>query len=561
MTTSLTQADVRLKDLATRSERLADPTFQKLHQRMLKSFLPFYATEILRGPPEYGGKFLLGSHHVEWGEAVQNSRRILALAARDHGKSHFFCFAYPIWMADRVAPGRVGYIMSGSAAQAQAHLAKIRQEVMGGGENGGPNPRLAHLLPLKKDNANAITFANNSEIRARGFGTKVRGGHPFWLVGDDMGNDEWIWSENVRGKAIDYFLTAIRPMVVPGGQMIVVGTPFHAQDLYKYLDDTNVYHVMRHPARHPVTQEPLWPERYSAEHLDRTRQELGSSIRFSREYLCEPISDESSLFPSYLFETPGTKQPYPLGLDGTYWADRGFDVFMGVDLALSASARADFFVAFVMAIDPSTGDRYVVDIVRRKGLGFNEQIATIINTAKRYKAGLVFCESNQFQRVIPDEVVRTSDCPIKPFYTVGRRKSTSRRLGMSQTYSANKNALDQGVPSLRMLLENGKLKIPWDPSTRDTVNAWIGEMQAFGWADGKLQGVGAHDDTVLAFWIAEHACSVGGGMAGALGIDNGGGAAPEADYGFDTGSPDDGYDDWFGSGDDWRPPEGSPIIR
>lgn len=540
---------VRLNTLTTKSERSADETFQRMHQRMLRAFLPFYATEVLRGPPEYGGKFLLGPHHVEWGEAVQSSRRILALAARDHGKSHFFCFAYPLWMADRVKPGRLGYIMSGSAKTAQEHLAKIRQEIVGGGENGGPNPKLAHLLPFKKDNSTAIKFANNSEIRARGFGTKVRGGHPFWLVGDDMGNDEWIWSENVRTKSIDYFLTAIRPMVVPGGQMIVVGTPFHAQDLYKYLDDTQMYHVMRHPARHPVSGVPLWPQRYSAEHLDRTRQELGSSIRFSREYLCEPISDESSLFPSYLFEAPGCKQPYPLGLDGNYWASRGYDVFMGVDLAMSASARADYFVVFVMAVDPVSGDRYVVDIIRRKGLGYSDQVDLIVATSERYSAGLVFCEANQFQRVISDMVVRTSTCPIKPFYTVGRRKGTSKRLGMSQTYSANKNALDQGIPALRMLLEGGKLKIPWDPSTRETVQTWIGEMQSFGWADGKLQGVGAHDDTVVALWIAEHACAVGGSMAGALGMDSSAApGAPEEAYGFGTGSPDDeDYDNWFGT--------------
>lgn len=553
------RAQVRIKALS-KSERKHDPSFKRLHQRMLKAFLPAYATEVLRGPPEYDNKFLLGPHHIEWGKAVNRENRVLALAARDHGKSHFWCFAYPLWMCDRVAPGRRGYIISATSTQAEEHLDKIRSEIVGGGENGGPNPKLQHLYPFKKDSARTLRFANNSEIRARGFGTKVRGGHPFWIVGDDMGNDEWIWSETVREKAIDYFLTAIRPMVVPGGQLIVVGTPFHAQDLYKNLEDNGIYHVMRHPARDPETREPLWPARYDAARLDVTRRELGSALRFSREYLCQPITDEASLFPSYLFDAPGIKQPYKLGLPGSYWASRGCDVFAGVDLAMSASASADFCVFFALAVDRKTKDRYVVDIVRKKGLGYQAQVDMIVQNSAKYGCGLVFAEANQFQRVITDMVVRTSDCPIRAFYTTGRRKTTASRLGMSQSYSANKNALDQGVPSLRMLLENSKIRIPWAPETREPVQNWISEMQAFGWADGKMQGVGAHDDTVMAMWIAEHACQVGGSFAGVL--DSGGEESSwESDatvesFGFGTGDLYDDMDDmdYYGAVvDDWRP--------
>jgi intein/homing endonuclease len=1291
---------------------------------MLRSYLPFYCTEILRGPPEYGGSFLLGPHHIEWGDAVNSEDRILALAARDHGKSMYFCFAYPLWMSDRRKPGRLGYIFSASASQAEEHLEKIRQEIIGGGENGGPNPKLQHLLDHRggrsrflKDSARTLKFANGSELRARGFGTRVRGGHPWWGVADDVGNDEWIWSQAVRDKDNDYFLSAIRPMIVPGGQLIVVGcvspdswvltrqglrqigelmpdglqpqqagdlnidvhgrfgwrstshfwnngtcktkritlergyslegshrhpvlvmdedgmprwrradelrqgdwvaiksgagfgesraslssemayflglwtaegsvehcgrltiantepeirewlrrgnpigkpfvasghrmrcqdirlyremerlgvgwaiapqktvpkaimagtrvdvinflrglfdgdgnaysrgkktqqvmfgtvseslarevhllllhlgivstltlrpptkptkrapnanyrlwtvrccgadarkfmrdvgfsiarkqracpkaraseepdhgvpcqgalialmrgekprrkrqeklnpaplnitevaksrkssrdrlraalnwfveygargpatcalianlnerdlvwlrvetiedreaatvdfvipvdhsfvsngivshnTPFHALDLYKVLEDTGIYAVLRNPAI--KNGKALWPERYNLARLERTKQELGSSLRFSREYLCvdrdtdirtlggykpivdirlgdfvlthrgrfrrvlnvwtnrrgsrgmvrvvasngeghlvthdhemlvvratdyqrrqrdfsresweeagtiadknrwdavylktpvpvlfdrvqvssdraflagwyvaeghcsrqnqavyfslgvndpadeidaacqrafgaglklypsadfgsarqfvlhskiakewfsrfgngsenktfsplmnanreakltalrayfagdghctplmwrassvsrklicdasdmllslgiacsinkptlggprkilgrgvetktsyrlsvcgsnltlfagdgldrrqsrdfvvdgylysrirkvetvdytdtevfdlhveddhsyaglhgtfhncQPISDEASLFPAYLFDAPGIKQPYALGLPVSYWQTLGYETYAGVDLAMSTSAGADYLVIFVMAVGPD-GDRYVVDIVRRKGLGFQAQIDIITMVAKKYECNLVFCEANQYQRVVSDEVVRTSDVPIKAFYTTGRRKTSSSHLGMSQTYSANKSALDQGVPNLRMLLENAKLKIPWASETRPTVQTWIGEMQAFGWADGKLQGVGSHDDTVMAMWICDHACRVGGSSRSFLGEEPQE-AGDMGTFAFDTGDPGDTVDelDFFG---------------
>ncbi len=546
---------------STSAGRAKSAGFRSVHKKMLRAYLPTYATEVLRGPPEYGGGFLLGPHHIKWGTACNDHPRILALAARDHGKSHMWCFAYPLWMADRRAPGKKGYIFSATETQAIEHLNKIREEVLGGGEHGsGPNPKLAHLLPFKKDSAKTLIFANGSEIRARGFGSRVRGGHPWWVVCDDVGNDDWIWSENQRNKSIDYFLSAIEPMPVPGGQLIVVGTPFHALDLYHHLEDGGVFHVMKDPA---ITDGvPLWPARYDMPALKIKQRTLNSSLRWSREYLCQPISDESSLFPSVLFDAPGIKQPYALGMPER-WAPRGFDTFMGVDLALSASAGGDFFVCTVIAVHPNSGDRYVAEIIRHKGMGYQEQVDTVVRVSKQYECGLVFIEANQYQRVISDMVVRTSDVPVKAFYTTGRggsKSATTQRRGMTKTYSANKNALDQGIPTLRMLLENGKLKFPWHPSTRERTKVLIGEMQAFGWAEGKMQGVGAHDDCVMSLWVADRAAAVGGSFGG--GFDAGEPVEAETDFlGRATTIPDADEIDFFGAKtidgeDDWRPKEG-----
>jgi hypothetical protein len=492
--------------------RLSPAKQAELRRRMWASYLPAYAADVLRGPPEYGGKFLLGRHHLEWGDAVRDNRRVLAQAARDHGKSHFYCFAYALWKVQVQAPGRVGYIFSATDQQAREHLDKIRKEVLGGGEHGDANPMLADLLPLKKDSQRTIQFANGSEIRARGFGSRVRGGHPWWVVCDDILNDDHIWSETVRRKANDYYLSAIEPMVVPGGQLCVVGTPFHADDLYRVLREGGVYNVMRHPAILD-NGKPLWPERYDLSALETRKRILNSSLRWSREYLCLPISDESSLFPANLWEHPEIKQGYSLGLPRSHWQD--FGIYIGVDLALSANAGADFFVAFVLAVDPRDGTRWVVDIIRHKGLGYQQQVDTIVSVAKRYDADFVFCESNQYQRVISDMVVRTSDVPIKAFYTVGRGGASSQRRGISGSYSANKNSLDRGVPGLRMLAENAKIRIPWAYDTRDRVQEWLTEMGAFGIVNGRMAGVGAHDDTVMAFWMADQAAQAGGAFGGA----------------------------------------------
>jgi hypothetical protein len=39
---------------------------------------------------------------------------------------------------------------------------------------------------------------------------------------------------------------------------------------------------------------------------------------------------------------------------------------------------------------------------------------------------------------------------------------------------------------------------------------WMAEATQFGYVDGKLQGIGIHDDTVMAWWFAEEAIKAGG---------------------------------------------------
>lgn len=483
-----------------------------MYRLMLKSDLLFYCTEKLRGPEDCGGKFLVGSHHLEWNDAVATHDRVLIMSSRDHGKSHMLNMGYALWQADVKHPGEVGYIFSASEPQAVEHLEKIMYEIEGGGGDhpNEPNPALQHLRPVRfraTSGRPRLQLGNGSEIRARGFGSRVRGQHPRWAVADDIGNDEWIWSDTVRSKDVDYFLSAIDPMIVPGGQLLVVGTPFHAADLYAHLKNTGEFKVIESPAE--TNGVPLWPARYSIAALQRKKRLYGS-LRYAREYLVRPISGEASIFPPELFEIKGVKAPYVLGLPVEYWRERGMTLVMGVDLAISSSVGADWFVAIVLAV-ASNGDRWLVDIVRKKGLGYQEQVSTIIGLGKRYDVGLIFCEANQYQRVISDMIVRESDVPIKAFYTTGNAKKsiTNQRRGMKAHYAANKNAIDQGVPALRILLENAKLHFPWALETREAVELLIGELQSYGWAQSRIQSVGAHDDMAMALWIADRAAAVG----------------------------------------------------
>jgi hypothetical protein len=458
--------------------------FEALHYATLASSLAYYAIHTLRGPTEepYNGTFLIAEHHEEWSRLVTEHRRLCVLAPRDHGKTFFFDFAYPIWMAWK-NPGKCGFIFSATQAQASRILRDIREEIES-------NPKLADLLPDKftKWNDHEIRLANGHTIYARGFGTRVRGAHPVWIVCDDVLNDETAYSETVRKKQNDYFFNAVSNMVHATGQLIVVGTPFHSQDLYAEVAERKAYRSCRYSA---IRQDgsPLWPERYSLELLRWKRDMDIGPLRFSREFQCEPIADDISLFPSYLFKGPVEHPNIKLGMPLKFWKAMDVTIYMGVDFAISASTQADFTVIWTMGVDPR-GNRWIIDIFKAKGMPYRMQRSKIIEYGRRYQPALIFLESNQMQRIFGDELILDTDLPIKKFDTKGLEK----------------HSLEKGLPSIRTLLEARKFRIPrGDERSVRLTNEWISEMAAFIFDGGKVVSVGKHDDMAMACWICDQA--------------------------------------------------------
>lgn len=476
-----------------------DPAWEDLTKQMIRASCAFFAQEVLTGPagPPYDGHFFISEHHQEWDDLVCNYDRICVLAPRDHGKTFFFNFAYPLWKASTMPWGK-GFILSATAPQAERILEDIISEVEG-------NPELHWLIPSRKDSrkwsSKYVRFSNGHRIYARGFGTKVRGFHPDYIIGDDVLNDETAYSELVRRKQNDYWFNAVSNMITPGGQIVVVGTPFHKDDLYGEIEDNEEYEFRKYVAISPKGKA-LWPERYSIEEnppkgiasLPRKRREIGS-VRFTREFLCEPIADDMSLFPLRLFKGDPTEQfQVKLGMPAEFWDSIGVTQrFTGVDFAMSSNVSADFTVVWTMGLD-DFGNRWLIDIQRERGLPYQEQLSLINAVGRKYEPGLIFVEDNQLQRIFGDELIRTTDLPIRKFTT-----------------GVQKHALDKGVPSLRVLLENHKFRIPrGDKRSVELTDIWIEEMRSFTWQDGKLLSVGGHDDTVMACWICDQAIRFGG---------------------------------------------------
>lgn len=491
-----------------------DPTrayLARRHPQLLRDSLAYWM--------RHAAGMEVGPHHVEWSELLTEHSHLALLAARGHGKSAFWSYAYPLWRAWR-EPNTRGLLISNTEGQV-AELMRIMKDGKAFVDGTGREWRMppAASLPILADivpptwertwTTERIWFTNGSLFEAKTFGKSFRGRHVQWIVVDDPIKDNSQYSAVEREKSKAFLHRAIGKMLLParGAQMVVIGTPMHGDDLHADLRRLHVQAERRgrrpgdwfqrpYPGHwlDPTTGESryLWPALRG--HAWHRRERESNALAYSQEIELRPVSDETSLFPPSLLHRHGDTLNHEAVLRPSRadLAAAGWAVFIGVDLAISAEVGADYTVIVVVGVD-SSQNRHLVDLIRLHGASYSAQLSAIIDAHRRYGAELVFVEGNQWQAVVAQGLSEGTDLPVRQ-YTTG----------------VEKHSLRKGVPSLRPLIENGKYRFPrGDEYSLAQTDVLFAELRDFGFVDGKVQGIGNHDDAVMALWITDQAIREG----------------------------------------------------
>lgn len=447
--------------------------------------------------------FQLSWHHLEWGDLVHRYNKLCIEAARDHGKSFYFSNAYAIWNLYKYSKPKKnmyskrpvasasnrGYLFSFSLQQAVDLM-----EILKGTIESNDILKERLLPDSKTDGAWASTnimCKNGARLTCKGFGSSVRGAHPRWIVVDDGLKDNVIYSQLQRQKSIDYFHSVIMNMLVPGGQIVVVGTPFHAQDLYGDLKSKSIqatgnkggWFVIEYPAIFPDGRI-LWPQRWSFFDLMDKRTTQGNII-FSRENLCRPITNESSIFPLKVLERClHGMENYTLVRNRDDFPMSFTKVVVGCDFAISANVGADWSVFTVWGVTEER-DMYLLHMYREKGRTFYEQMQVLKAINIRFKPDVMVVEQNQFQVVFVQEGDRQG-LPV-----------------MGHTTGIDKYDLKSGWPGIAVLMERGKMHIPvGDKFSQDQKDLIFDDLGSVAFTDKGLESVGSHDDISSSIWLA-----------------------------------------------------------
>ena len=218
--------------------------------------------------------------------------------------------------------------------------------------------------------------------------------------------------------------------------------------------------------------------------LNAKRKEIGS-LMYDREILTQPRTSESSLFPAELIRplrnehltcVPHYRKPFSV--------EHEYVVVQAWDVAWSEKTGGDYLVCMTAVTHLKSGRRTLLDVSRWRGKTFDEQMRLIELYWSRYGADLVVIESDAAQQIWSQQIRVNTDVPV-----------------MQHAAGDGKQSLATGVPSLLLKLENRKWEFPAaEGHNSEHMAAFFTELEAFGWQDGKLQGVGEHDDTVMCFW-------------------------------------------------------------
>jgi hypothetical protein len=218
--------------------------------------------------------------------------------------------------------------------------------------------------------------------------------------------------------------------------------------------------------------------------LTAKEREIGSLL-FDREQRTKPRAQGSSLFPRERMEKV---LDYTTAMSDYYrkpYGKSGLVVGSAWDFAWSERAGGDWLTKVTGVMDRENGNMIdVLDINRWQQLEFQAQCELIIGEHAKYNDDFVVFEEAAAQLVWRQYVTSKSSVPVVP-HGVNEKKD-----------------LLIGIPGLIIDVDNRKWRFPFKSGTRnhEVMEQFLSECENFGWSGDKLEGVGEHDDLVVAWW-------------------------------------------------------------
>ena len=404
----------------------------------------------------------------EWLETMQNTDRTVIVCSRDHGKS-VFMHSWVVWnLIFQEPPFQMLYISS-NQKQTLVHMREIDRIFS--------IPSLKKFKPSRGWAIGNIQLTNGNAILERSVGSQIRGLHPQEIIIDDPLKE---FSLSAIQKVTDWFFGDMIPTLHHTASLRMIGTPFTYTDIFSQLEENSAYTVRKYPCLNSMN-EPLWPARWGYDALMQRKSEIGS-LKFTREYLCIPVSTGTALFDQEYVAKCKNKD-YVLKLGNRI--DKGYKYYVGVDPAISTDG--DYNVIIVLEMDDEK-NKTIVHVDRAKNVEFRENIEKIRLIGKLFKPEVVLYETNTFAKAFTQELRSMTDLNIKDFNTTRKKKQ-------------------EIILNLQMNIENSKLNFPYgDNNSKRMTTALIEELSMFTITEsGRFEGVGAHDDLVMGLALANAA--------------------------------------------------------
>lgn len=470
-------------------------------------------------------------------------------APRGHAKSAVFSFGTPIHAA---ITGRKRFVVVISDVQETAtnFVDGIRREIEENPKIRATWPNLRtgeEMRPAAKWTSTDLvitmlrddgTIGHQTRIVAKGARCRLRGirfrhRRPDLIIGDDLENDELVGTPEQRRKTFDWLVKVVIPALdTKRGQLVIVGTILHYASLLSRLltktsenavltvapedrpqadddeagddedtstaetdgfDPSAVFVQRRYQAILDYggpTERPMWPEQFSLVKLRQIKKAVGS-LAFMQEYQNNPIDEETRVVrPEWLRWWYKNEVRYESGVNRWYWRDRPLSIFIGVDPSIEEKATADWFAMVVVGI---TRRREIIVLKAYRGrMGLAEQVTTIQAEQARWDAQGVLVESNQAQKWLAQEIIRTGRW-------LSKVKVIKNNGNKFQRIAATSVWFDNGQVFMRAATEGTKDEPAEQGDPDETRTVRVHHSQQNFYEELVTYPHGAHDDLFDAF--------------------------------------------------------------
>ena len=353
-------------------------------------------------------------------DCLDTKRSGVVLEPRGHAKTTWGNTILLSWLIGKYPDLRVGLI-SNTAKQSNDFSRAIRWTLQSNdryrkvfGDCVSPS-KWTDLEWLRKDSIHHGT--KDVTLLSAGAAGAILGKRFDVILCDDILDEDNSSNIDQREKVETWFWKTLKPCLVPGGIMLVLGTRWAEGDLYESLitpvDEGGkgwrslVKGAIETDENGAETA--LWPEVWPLDALYQERDNMGSD-----NFACSYLNDISGLRDGTIFRKEWFQYYDELPRDKTY------TITMGVDLASSERERADYTARAIVAEDEDH-NHYVMSVYRTKiETGHRQFVIDGFNAAP--KMSRIIIENNQFQSTLIQDLLNTTALPV-----VGRKAEVDKR--------------------------------------------------------------------------------------------------------------------------------------
>lgn len=310
-----------------------------------------------------------------------------------------------------------------------------------------------------------------------GVGSALASRHFDKIYADDLVDDTNSITDVQRDKIKTWFFKILDPTLVPNGEMSIIGTRYHHEDLYGILIEDMFTKKNKHGKviknyyiRIPALMKKkkikkgaklkdkyvsYWPERFSVAFLLAKKRKQGTII-FNSQY-----QNDTDAMKGKIFKFDWFKWVKPEDLPRM----EDMYIFGGCDLAIKQNEKNDKFALTTIGVCKKTKNIYILDYYNRI-THYRKQKETLGSRFDRYDHIRIGVESNGYQLALVedmrvDEKLQRVRC--KPVYT--DTDKTVRAWKLSAYFERGQVFLIEGMNEMQehlLKLPDGRYKDLFD---------------------------------------------------------------------------------------------------